>query len=174
MKYREQVKLFLPYLYLSEGDREKLAAVDDSLGWNKPNFFNQCLSSFAARNADFYQEALEQAAAAMEVEEGDLYNLLRDGREPEIPPYKTAEPDYGVTPLSAVVNVSTEPGDRFRLSPFDCSGRNVVTLRLAALVQKDSAVLTLSRIIRWHFDNYWAKAYATQIENDLNRKLKEG
>lgn len=165
------MKLNLTYLYLSDGDREKLTAVDDSLGWNKPNFFNQCLSSFAARNADFYRGALAKAAKAMEVEEGDLYELLRDGKEPEAPPYKTAEPDYGVTPLSAVVGIPAEAKNRLRLSPFDCSGRNTVTLRLAALVQKDSTVLAFSKIIAWHFDTYWAKAYAAQIQNDIDRKL---
>jgi hypothetical protein len=107
----------------------------------------------------------------MKMEQAQLYELLRLPEEPELPNYVEAMPNYGASPLASVVSVAPKKEDRRRLGRFKCSGRNAVVLRLAALVERQSSPLTLSRIIYWHLSEYWGKIYAPQLENDFNSTL---
>ena len=161
----------MAYVYMSDEVIEKYEAAIAACGWQGTYLFNQFLASFAGRNIDYYREVLATAAAAMKMEQTQLYELLRSPEEPELPNYAEAMPNYGASPLASVVNVTANKEDRRRLGRFKCSGRNVVVLRLAALVERQSSPLTLSRIIHWHLSEYWERIYAPQIENDFNNKL---
>lgn len=107
----------------------------------------------------------------MTMEQTQLYKLLRSLEEPELPNYTEAMPNYGTSPLATVVTVTANKEDRRRLGRFKCSGHNVVVLRLAALVERQSSPLTLSRIIHWNLSEYWERIYAPQIDNDFQNKL---
>lgn len=161
----------LAYVYMSDEVFNKYQAAITACGWQGTYLFNQFLSSFAGRNLDYYRQVLATAAAAMNLEQAKLYNLLRSPEEPELPNYAEAMPNYGTSPLASVVNVTANQADKRRLGRFKCSGRNAVVLRLAALVERQSSPLTLSRIIDWHLSEYWEKIYAPQLENDFNSKL---
>lgn len=161
----------MAYVYMSGDVMKKYEAAIAACGWQGTYLFNQFLASFAGRNLDYYRQVLATASAAMKVSETELYDLLRSPEEPEFPNYAEAMPDYGQSPLASVVSVSANKEDRRRLGRFKCSGRNAVVLRLAALVERQSSPLTLSRIIHWHLSEYWDRIYAPQIENDFNSKL---
>ncbi len=159
------------YFYAMPEDYERYQIAFAACGWQSTYLINQFLSSFAGKNIDYYRTAFEKAATAMQVDPKELYKLCRAAEEPELPPYKTAQPNYGSSPLASVVGVQTGAEYRHRIGKFKCSGRNAVVLRIAAHIERESTPLTLSRVMSWHFANYWDKAYAAQIQNDYNLVL---
>ncbi len=171
MDYREHVFLKLAYVYMTDADYERYETAIAACGWQSTYLFSQFLSSFAGKNIDYYRAALKTAAAAMDIHPKELYNLCRSAEEVEFPQYVKETPEYGESPLNSVVAIETGMEQRRRIGRFKASGRNAVVLRLAAIVERQSTPLTLSRIVNWHFANYWNRSYGPQITNDFNAEL---
>lgn len=168
IEYRPFVSVKLTYIYMLDEDFFRYQASIDALGWQSTYFFNQCLSSFVGRNLEYFRERLATAADAMGIAPAELYEILRSEGEPEdLPAYVKPRPNYGDSLLANQIVVVATSDLKRRIGNFKASGRNVVGLRLLAFIERESTALTFSRVINWHYQNYWTHSYGPQMKNDI-------
>lgn len=150
---------------------EKFDASCEELGWNKKTFLTQLLHSFGSRYIDYYREAAELDAIARGFEShcGDYYDLLSNWGD--LPKYVQVQPPFTPSPLAEIPDIPTGKENRRTFSYISCSGANSAILRIATIVERSSPPQTISRIMEWHYGEYWGKGYLRQIESDRQRRL---
>lgn len=159
------------YVYATAETWDKYTTACDELGWNKKNLLTQLLHSYGGACLDYYQRAAQMDAVArgFEGHRGEHYRLLRNWGE--LPRYTGTQPAFEPSPLADVPEIPASAEYRRRLGSISCSGRNSAILHLATIIERSNVPQTLSRIMLWHFDRYWDKGYASQLESDQQETL---
>jgi hypothetical protein len=159
------------YIYGSPKTWEMYEASCKELGWNRKTLLTQLLHSFGSRHLAYYQEAAEMDAIArgFDSHKGEHYQLLRDWGD--LPQYVGSQPPFRPSPLVNIPPVPTTKEGRKSFRSINCSGRNSAILHLATIIERSNVPQTMSRIMLWHFSEYWGRGYITQLESDQQQTL---
>lgn len=172
VKMRDAVfcEVSVSYVYASPETWEKYTLSCDELGWNKRSLLTQLLHSFGSRELAYYQKAAEMDAIARGYpsHEGEHYERLRDWKE--LPRYTGSHPPFERSPLADIPEIPTNT-PRYSFRAIRCSGRNSVILHLATIIERSNIPQTLSRIMLWHYSQYWEKGYTQQLKADNQSTL---
>ena len=154
------------YVYGSPETWEKYDKACDEMGWQKKTLLTQLLHSYGSRELAYYQGAAQMDAVArgFAAHQGEHYQLLRDWGE--LPRYTGSQPPFERSPLADIPDVPNGAAGRRSFRSIRCSGRNSAILHLATIVERSNVPQTISRIMLWHFDQYWHPGYISQLEAD--------
>ena len=155
------------YIYMDSPTFDKFSMVSASLGWAYRSLAQQCIHAFFGKHRDFYAQAALEDAAARGMDAQDYYAALYEGNE--LPEYKADRPIWDVTPLGSTPCPPTIQKNRRRYNTISLGDANYVFLRAAEIVHESSTIALVSRIIKHHFDEYWARSYQPQI--DLHKHM---
>ena len=162
----------LNYVYMDPVTQERFDLACDELGWLYKQLVKNCLQAFFRVNKDFYIGCGLADCEARGMKETEYYQLLRDEGEEALKPYSGDRPIFGPSPLDKVPSVPNNPENRRRYSGITLGGYNLVLLRIAQIVSRESLVGLVSLIVKQHFSDYWEGTYLPQIYLDKECKLK--
>ena len=156
----------ISYIYASDETWSKFEQACDRLGWQSKALIQQIIHSFFAKHKDFYCQAALADAEARGMQEQDYYVALKSGPDADLSPYKKHRPDFGSTPLAIIPDPEASKENRRRYNMVTLSDFNYVLLHSAMLVERANPVEIVSRIVAWHFIEYWERSYLPQIRHD--------
>ncbi|KPQ33010.1 MAG: hypothetical protein HLUCCA11_19820 [Phormidesmis priestleyi Ana] len=162
----------LNYVLMTDETHQRFVAACDQLGWARKSLVQQCIQSFFTEHRSFYCNAAIADAAARGIHQNQYYSLLRDGDEGKLPVYLNLRPSFGESPIATTPPVPTDTSNRRRYSTVTMGDFNYVLLKVAKLVDNDSWAGITSRIVSWHFSNYWENVYLPQIAMDEKRTFE--
>lgn len=166
--------LRVSYVFATAVVWEQIELSCEELGWTRAGILRQAIHGFMGRHGRFYADCGLRDAEARGLTESAYYEALRDGNHDNLPRYVTGHPGFGRSPLTDTPLVPQDEENRRRYSIIALGNYNYVLLRVAHIVEGDSLVQTVSRIIACHFDENWETRYLPQIARDkANRFLLE-
>ncbi|MEM9805993.1 MAG: hypothetical protein AAF959_11995 [Cyanobacteria bacterium P01_D01_bin.56] len=110
----------------------------------------------------YYADCAELDAAARGLSVEAFFNACINW-DAELPSYTGDRPTFKPYPLATIPDVETTPDNRRRVKVIRTSQVNGALLRVACVVDRCTLITIMSRLLRWHFDQYWEKSYAPQI-----------
>jgi hypothetical protein len=161
-------ELRVNYLFVEDTTWEKLTLACDELGWNKSSIVKQALHGFFRRDGAFYADAGILDAQSRGMSEEEYFRTLRDSSEDDLARYTAGRPGFGASPIDAIAPVPQESKYRRAYNTIGLSAYYYVLLKVARIVDGDSMVQVISRMVVKHFDDNWAVSYQPQIERDRN------
>jgi hypothetical protein len=141
------------------------------LHWSESGLVRQAIAAYFKVHLDYYVECSYRDLEAREMAVEDWYTTLRDKSIEELPRYKRGRPAFGATPLDTISPVDTGFKNKRRYGTISLGGFNFVLLRVAQLVDLGPQTQLISRIVKYHFDQYWETNYLPQIEFDEQTTL---
>ncbi|MEM8610459.1 MAG: hypothetical protein AAGF93_00460 [Cyanobacteria bacterium P01_H01_bin.105] len=143
-------------------------------GWTQTGFVNWAIADFFRVNIDYYLEAgkLDAEARGYQGFEGDYYqDLLEDNLEPWA---NGLRPRFEDSPLRQIVDAKEARKNQHRLKQIRVSEYNAALIRLALEIDDLTLIQLTSRIVIWHFWEYWdAKGgYQWQIDGAESETLE--
>lgn len=162
----------LNYVLMTDETHQRFVAACDQLGWARKSLVQQCIQSFFTEHRPFYCNAAIADAEARGIKQSEYYSLLRNGDEGNLPDYLKLRPSFGESPIATTPPVPTDTGNRRRYSIVTMGDFNYVLLKVAKLIENDSWAGITSRIVSWHFSNYWESVYLPQIAMDEKRTFE--
>jgi predicted DNA-binding protein len=166
--------LRINFIYMQPETKERFTAASENLGWPYRTLAQQVIQAFFKKHRDFYVEAALKDAAARGMDEGDYYRVLRDVGEDSLVRYVSGKPGFGPAPLDPVEPIPTGEDFKQKYNTITLSSYNYVLLRVAKIADADGSSLTqvISRMVKYHFDTYWASNYEPQILLDHACKFR--
>ncbi|MDB9529611.1 hypothetical protein PN498_26710 [Oscillatoria sp. CS-180] len=151
---------------------ERFNSASEHVGWPYRTLVQQVIHAFFGKHRAFYIEAAIKDAEARGMQESDYYRILRDESEDELNRYISGRPGFGPAPLDPIEPISTSSEFKQKYNTITLSNYNYVLLRVARIVDTGPLTQVVSRIVDYHFSNYWESNYLFQIERDQACKFK--
>lgn len=145
---------------------ERFTAASESLGWPYRSLAQQVIHAFFAKHRDFYANAAIKDAAARRMTEEDYYRVLRDKSEEDLGRYVSGRPGFGPAPLDPIEPIPTGEAFKQKYNTITLSNYNYALLRVSRIVDTAPLTQVVSRLVKYHFDNYWDTNYLPQINRD--------
>lgn len=162
----------LNYVLMTEETHQRFVAACDQLGWARKSLVQQCIQSYFAKHRAYYCEAAIADAKARGIDQSGYYSLLREGDDSDLPNYLDLRPSFGESPIATTPPVPTDPENRRKYSTVTMGDFNYVLLKVAKLIDNETWAGLTSRVISWHFSNYWERAYLPQIQMDEQKTFQ--
>lgn len=162
----------LSYIYVSDANWKKFEEVCDRVGWQSKALVQQIIHSFLAKHRDFYADAAAADAAARGMAESDYYREMEQGSEAEPTAYKSIRPDFGSTPLAVIPDPEATKETRRNYNRVTLGDYNFALFHAVKIIERTSNAELVSRIVAWHFSEYWERIYAPQINRDNEKRFK--
>jgi len=158
--------LRITHIYFDPVTMARYNRACQDLYWADSGLLRQCISAFFKVHQAYYVECAYKDLEARGMAVSDWYRTLRDGSIEDLPQYRRGRPIFGPTPLDPVPPVVTSAEGRRRYATVSFGGFNLVLLRTAQLVDLGPLTQLISRIVVYHFDQYWQTNYLPQLEFD--------
>ena len=153
MAYRE---ILTSYLVLTPEVWEgKFQVILKEQGWSQTRFVNMAIADYFRENIDYYLKAagLDAAARGYEGVQGPYYqDLLANDLRPWADGLR---PDFPSSPLRRIADAGEARKNQHRLKQIRVSEYNAALLRLALEVDDLTMIQLTSKIVVWHFLEYW-------------------
>lgn len=149
-------EILTSYIVLGSELWAKFEIVVKEQGWSQTRFVNAAIADFFRLNIDYYLEVAKIDAEARGYSRMDsaYYQALL---EADLQPWggDGARPDFPDSPLKRIADAGEARKNQHRLKQIRVSEYNAALVRLALEVDDLTLIQLLSRIVTWHFDQYW-------------------
>ena len=150
------VEILTSYLVLAPDVWEdRFQVVLREQGWPQTQLVNLAIADYFQRNTDYYVAAaqLDAQARGYDGTKGAYYqDLLEDNLQPWSDGLR---PDFPSSPLKRITDAGEARKNQHRLKQIRLSEYNAALIRLALEVDDLTLIQLTSRIIDWHFREYW-------------------